>query len=105
MKANIAKEMLRVLKPEGIILWYDYYISKPTNPDVKGVGKKEIKRLFPNCSFHFKQAILAPPLARVIAPYSPLLCYLLEKIPFLCTHYLAVIRKTGTSLFRPQSRA
>ncbi len=37
--------MLRVLKPNGIILWYDYFISKPTNPDVKGVGKREIKRL------------------------------------------------------------
>lgn len=41
MKRNIAKEMLRVLKPEGIILWYDYYISKPTNPDTKGVSKRD----------------------------------------------------------------
>lgn len=93
MKSNIVKEMLRVLKPDGIILWYDYYISKPTNPDVKGVGKKEIKRLFPNCSFHFKRVTLAPPLARMLAPYSLLLCYLLEKIPLLCTHYLTVIRR------------
>lgn len=93
MKSNIAKEMLRVLKHEGIILWYDYHISKPTNPDVKGVGKREIKRLFPNHSFHFKRITLAPPLARMIAPYSLLLCYLLEKIPLLCTHYLTVIRK------------
>jgi len=93
MKRNIAKEMLQVLKPEGIILWYDYYISKPTNPDVKGVGKREIKQLFPNCSFRFKRVTLAPPLARMIAPYSLLLCYLLEKIPLLCTHYLTVIRR------------
>ena len=95
MKRKIAKEMLRVLKPKGIILWYDYYISKLTNPDVKGVGKKEIKRLFPNCSFHFKRVTLAPPLARMIAPYSLLLCYLSEKIPFLRTHYLVVISKGG----------
>lgn len=46
MKQNIAKEMLRVLKDDGIILWYDYFVSKPTNPDVKGVGRREIERLF-----------------------------------------------------------
>ena len=93
MKNNIAREMLRILKPEGIILWYDYHISKPTNPDVKGVGKREIKKLFPNCSFHFKRVTLAPALTRMIAPYSLLFCYLLEKISPLRTHYLVVIRK------------
>lgn len=93
MKRNIAKEMLRVLKPRGIILWYDYHISKLSNPDVKRIKKDEIKQLFPNCSFHFRRITLAPPLTRRIAPYSLLLCYLLEKIPLLCTHYLAVIRK------------
>ena len=34
-----------------------------------------------------------PPLARVLAPYSYLACYLLEKFPLLCTHYLGAIRK------------
>jgi SAM-dependent methyltransferase len=93
MKMNIAQEMLRVLRPDGIILWYDFYISKPTNPDVKGIGKQEIKKLFPNCSYHFKRVTLVPPLSRIIAPYSLLLCYLLGMIPFLCTHYLLVICK------------
>lgn len=93
MKGNIAREMLRVLKRDGIILWYDYHVNNPKNPDVKGVKKKEIKQLFPNCSFHFRRITLAPPLVRVIAPYSLLLCYLLEKIPLLCTHYLTVIRR------------
>jgi len=93
MKKNIAKEMLKVLKPEGIILWYDYFIRKPTNPDVKGVGKREIKKFFPNCTFDFNKVTLVPPIARTIAPYSLLLCYLLEKLRFLNTHYLVVIRK------------
>ncbi|MCK4245429.1 MAG: class I SAM-dependent methyltransferase, partial [Candidatus Omnitrophica bacterium] len=70
MKRNIANEMLRVLSPDGIILWYDYFVSKPTNPDVKGVGKREMKRLFPNCSFDFNRVTLAPPIARLIAPWS-----------------------------------
>ena len=93
MKYNVAREMLRVLKPTGLILWYDYYVSKPNNRDVKGVGRKEIVGLFPECSFDFYRVTLAPPLARAIAPYSFLLCYLLDKIPGLRMHYLVIIRK------------
>lgn len=93
MKKNIAKEMLRVLNSNGLIIWYDYWVSKPTNPDVKGLSKREIKRLFPRCEIRLKQITLAPPIARAIAPHSWLLCYLLEKMPILKTHYLAVIKK------------
>lgn len=93
MKHNMAEEMLRVLKPDGLILWYDYFLSKPTNRDVRGIGKHEIKRLFPDCSFHFSKTTLAPPIGRALAPYSFLLCYLLEKLPFLRTYYLVAIKK------------
>jgi SAM-dependent methyltransferase len=93
MKQNAAQEVLRVLKPSGIVVWYDYFISKLTNSDVKGIGKGEIRGLFPNCTCDFNWVTLAPPIARAIAPYSFLLCYLLEKIPWLKTHYLVVIRK------------
>ncbi len=93
MKKEIAKEMLRVLKPDGIIIWYDYWIKKPTNPDVRGIRKKEIKELFSNCKFDFNKITLAPPIIRLIAPYSYLLCYLLEKLKLFNTHYLVVIKK------------
>ena len=93
IKKDIAKEMLRVLKKEGIILWYDFSYNNPRNPDVKGIKKKEIIDLFPNCKFTFKRVTLAPPIVRFIAPRSWLLCYLLEKLSFLCTHYLVIIRK------------
>jgi ubiquinone/menaquinone biosynthesis C-methylase UbiE len=93
MKRRIASEMLRVLKPDGIILWYDYFISKPTNPDTRGVRRREIEGLFPNCTFDFSKVTLASPLARAIAPWSWLICYLLEKLSFLRTHYLGIIKK------------
>ena len=93
MKQKIAQEMLRVLKPDGIIIWYDYWISKPTNPDVKGVGKQEIKKPFPNCKFEFYRITLAPPIARVLVPVSWILCELLEKLKIFNTHYLEVIKK------------
>ena len=93
MKKDVAEEMLRVLKKEGIILWYDFSYNNPKNPDVKGIKKKEIIDLFPNCKFNFNRTTLAPAIARFIAPRSWLLCYLFEKLSFLCTHYLVIIRK------------
>ncbi|MCC7210276.1 MAG: hypothetical protein IT451_00360 [Candidatus Brocadia sp.] len=45
MKKGIAAEMLRVLEPDGVILWYDYYMNNPKNPDVKGVKKRNSRTL------------------------------------------------------------
>src|SRR4030042_454509 len=93
MKQSIAGEMLRVLKPDGIILWYDYYRNNPMNPDVRGVKKREIVELFRGCHIYLKRITLAPPLTRTIAPSTTILCAILEKVPFLCTHYLGIITK------------
>ncbi len=93
MKRQIAAEMCRVLKPTGLILWYDYHMDNPKNPDVKGVKLQEIGALFPKCEVRMKRITLAPPIARRFASYSWLLCYFLSKIPWLCTHYIGVIRK------------
>ncbi len=93
MKNNIAQEMLRVLKSDGIIIWYDYYMNNPRNADVKGVKKKEIYELFPNCDIYLKRITLAPPITRAIATYSWLACYLLERLKVLNTHYIGVVKK------------
>jgi len=93
MKKNIAREILRVVKIGGIILWYDFRFDNPWNPDVKGIEKKEIKELFGDCDYNFNLTTLLPPLTRRLAPLSLLACELLAKIPFLKTHYLVVIKK------------
>ena len=93
MKQSIAREMTRVMSPMGLILWYDYHIDNPKNPDVRGVTKKELHELFPDCEIKLKRIILAPPVLRLIAPYSIILCYLLQKITVLNTHYIGAIKK------------
>jgi hypothetical protein len=85
--------MMRVLKPSGAILWFDFRVNNPRNPGVRGVRAREIASLFPDCSIRLKSVTLAPPLARVIVPRSWIAACMLEKIPFLRTHYLGVIRK------------
>jgi len=92
VKTNLAREMLRVLRPEGAIIWYDYWLN-PTNPQARGIRPTEIRRLFPGCKYYFQRITLAPPITRRLISVSWLLCYVLEKISVLNTHYLAVIRK------------
>jgi ubiquinone/menaquinone biosynthesis C-methylase UbiE len=94
IKEKIAREMLRVLTPNGIIVWYDFYVNNPKNSDVRGVKKGEIHRLFPRCKITLKRITLAPPVTRIIAPLSIMLCLALEKISFLRTHYIGIIKKT-----------
>ena len=91
VKANLAREMLRVLRPNGAIIWYDYWLN-PTNPQARGIRPGEIRRLFPGCEYQFHRVTLAPPLTRRLISLSWLLCYTLERMRLFNTHYLAVIR-------------
>ncbi|NSW84042.1 MAG: hypothetical protein HPY90_12355 [Syntrophothermus sp.] len=92
-KSRIAAEMLRVLRKDGLIIWYDYWIN-PVNRDAKGVTGREIKNMFPNCKIRFRRITLAPPLVRILAPFSWGLCRL---VSFFCfffrTHYMCLIKK------------
>jgi ubiquinone/menaquinone biosynthesis C-methylase UbiE len=94
-KQRIACEMMRVLKQDGLILWYDFLFDNPRNPDVRGVGKREIQALFAGCRIELRRITLAAPLARRLVPRSWLAGYVLGRIPLLCTHYLGAIRKAS----------
>jgi ubiquinone/menaquinone biosynthesis C-methylase UbiE len=92
IKANLAREMLRVIKPDGMILWYDFWVN-PMNKQTRGIRPAEIQCLFPACAFEFNRITLAPPLTRRLAPIAWWACALLEKLKAFNTHYLVAIRK------------
>ncbi len=89
----VAEEITRVLAPGGALLCYDFMFNNPRNSNVKKVSKKELARLFPYLKGTIKSVELAPPLARLIAPRSMTLAFLLERAPFLRTHFVAVLVK------------
>ncbi len=91
-KRAIAEEIVRVTRPGGLIVWYDSRYSNPWNRNFIGIRSGEIRRLFPGCSFRFRSVTLLPPLARKIVPASWIAALLLEKLPFLRTHILGIIR-------------
>jgi SAM-dependent methyltransferase len=88
----IAAEAMRVLKPGGTLIWYDF-IWNPGNPDTRGIRLAELLQLYPGCAVDARRATLAPPLLRLIAPRSRALCRALDAAPFLRSHYLALIRR------------
>jgi ubiquinone/menaquinone biosynthesis C-methylase UbiE len=93
LRRVVAAEMLRVLKTNGFIIWYDFHRDNPRNPDVRGIRGQEIRELFSGCHVRFHRVTLAPPLGRVIGRYSSLVYILLSRTKLLCTHYLALIKK------------
>lgn len=93
-RQQIALEMLRVVKADGALLWYDFHMDNPRNFDVRGMKKREIFQLFSGCRIDLRRITLAPPLARFLAPYSLMTCNLLERLKVFNTHYLGIIRKS-----------
>jgi SAM-dependent methyltransferase len=96
MKRQVAREMLRVLRTSGCIIWYDFHLNNPRNPDVRGVKPREIAALFPGCEISLHRLTLAPPLGRPLARVSPLFYRLLSSVKPLCTHYLGIISRIRT---------
>ncbi len=76
-----------------MLLWFDFHVNNPRNPDVRGVGRREIKEIFPGCDVCLLHTTLLPPVAKRLAPCSLLLCEILAKIPLLCTHYVGAIQR------------
>jgi SAM-dependent methyltransferase len=95
LKRAVAAEMMRVVRRDGLILWYDFWANNPWNPDVTGVRKSEIRALFPGCRIDLHPITLAAPLARRLARWSWMTCYVLGRVPWFCTHYIGIIRKAS----------
>jgi SAM-dependent methyltransferase len=89
LQQRVADAMWRWLKPGGAVVWYDFTVNNPRNPDVRGVPLARVRRLFPQGCFTARRVTLAPPLARALpAAYG-----WLNLLPWLRTHRLVLIEK------------
>lgn len=93
MATRVAHEVARVLKPGGVVLWYDLRVGNPNNPNVRGLALPEVNTLFPGYAVQFEAITLVPPLARRLGPATRLLYPVLAAVPILRTHYLGTLRK------------
>lgn len=92
MHRQLADNMWRWVRPGGGVLWYDFTYDNPSNPDVRGVGLRRIRELFPEAEIDARRVTLAPPLARRI-PAS--LYGVVNAMPFLRTHLVCWLGKPG----------
>ncbi len=90
---RLAQTMWRWLKPGGAVLWYDFTVNNPFNPDVRGVPLPRVRALFPGAVLTTRRVTLAPPLARALCRVHPSLYTLFNTVPLLRTHVLAWIAK------------
>jgi ubiquinone/menaquinone biosynthesis C-methylase UbiE len=91
MRRRMAGEMLRVLRPGGILLSYDFTLN-PRNPDTTGITRAELASLFAGCRVRARRVTLAPPLARMVVPRSWIAAEVLERVPVLRSHLLVTVR-------------
>ena len=93
---RLAQAMWHWLKPGGAVVWYDFTVNNPRNPDVRGVPLRRVQAMFPQAQIHHQRVTLAPPLARAVCKLHPSLYGLFNGLPLLRTHVLAWIKKPVT---------
>lgn len=92
MQAQIAAEVARVLRPGGMVLWYEMRYSNPANPNVKAVTRRALARMFPGFTADLRSTTLVPQLVRHL-PLRRILFPLLAAVPWLRTHWAGVLQK------------
>jgi SAM-dependent methyltransferase len=90
---RLADAMWRWARPGGGILWYDFTVNNPRNPDVRGVSVNRIRQLFPASHLRVRRITLAPPVARVVTRVHPALYSLFNSCRWLRTHVLVWVEK------------
>ncbi len=90
---RLARAMWKWVRPGGGVLWYDFTVDNPRNPDVRGVPLATVRKLFPSGQISASRVTLAPPLARAVCRVHPALYGALNVLPLLRTHVLAWIAK------------
>jgi SAM-dependent methyltransferase len=92
LRAEVAREALRVLRPDGVLLCYDARMPNPANPSVRAIGRAELGRLFAGCAIASRSLTVLPPLARRLGPATAAAYGALHRLPPLRSHLLSVIR-------------
>jgi SAM-dependent methyltransferase len=88
-RQQLADRIWGLLKPGGLLLWYDFIYNNPSNSDVRKVSAQEFIQLFPHAQkVNIRKITLAPPIGRRVGKF-----YKLFNIPLLRSHILAIAQK------------
>jgi SAM-dependent methyltransferase len=95
LRARIAGEADRVLRPGGCVAWYDFRYPNPANRAVSPVREAELRRLFPGYAAEVRHVTVIPQLARRLGGRTTTLYPRLARLRPLTSHLAAVLVKPG----------
>ena len=90
-REQAAAEALRVLRPRGLLVVYDFWVN-PLNKTTRSLRPDELRALFAGSRVEIERVTLAPPIVRALGG-RPGLCRRLERLPWLRSHLLAAVTK------------
>jgi ubiquinone/menaquinone biosynthesis C-methylase UbiE len=93
MESAIAREIDRVLRPGGSLVWYDIRYKNPWNRRVHGVTTRHLEALFPGWSMEVHSITLLPPVARRLGRLTSVGYPALHSLPILRSHLIGTLRK------------
>jgi ubiquinone/menaquinone biosynthesis C-methylase UbiE len=92
METDAAREITRVVRPGGWLVWFDLRYDNPNNKAVHGITAGRLSVLFPDWSQELRSSTLIPPIARRLGPTTPVLYPILQAIPPLRSHLIGRLR-------------
>lgn len=92
METAAAREMARVIKPAGWLVWFDLRYDNPSNKAVHRIDARRLARLFPGWEQELRSSTVLPPLARRLGRFTPVLYPILELVPPLRSHLIGRLR-------------
>ena len=93
MARNVSREIDRILRRGGAVIWYDFRMNSPFNRHVRGMSQKAVRCLFPKFDLRLVPITLLPPVARRLGRLTDPLYACLASLTFLRSHYLGVLVK------------
>jgi ubiquinone/menaquinone biosynthesis C-methylase UbiE len=91
MATNVAREIGRVLKQGGAVVWHDLRYPNPWNPTLRAMTKRRIRELFPSFELKLELIYLLPPIARRLGRFTDWTYPMLASIPVLRSHYFGLL--------------
>jgi ubiquinone/menaquinone biosynthesis C-methylase UbiE len=91
--ARIAREVDRVLRPGGAVLWYDNRYPNPFNRHVRGISRRELGDLFPGYGVRLRTVTVVPPLVRPLGRATDRAYAALARLEHLRVRYAGALSK------------